>query len=522
MINNTLSIKFNKSLKSTKNVVSSSVKQSKIKTEQEKQENNKVTINADYAIAAFNIHKSPTFGQKQKPTDFKQFIKDLSFSDKISPQDKRSLEKILQKNDKEADYTNKLINLIKSGKVNAYSLSHLCNHSQMSDLVKTDIDVYFQKVIEQKMSLEDAFVPKFSSQKEGQNSLKPGDVYRVEGKKNIFIKNGDNVSKELKIDSDTYIKLFPPVERYAGAQGSAGDCYLLSSINALMENPYTRDSIYDCFTQKGNSVTAKFFKSKTAAEYPDCKLPQNTDKSLYIDGAAGIQILEHLYGVDFEQQKFKSYSKVMNRELKKITNTLENLNGANVKDAATIKKQKSLQTKYDNYKKGQLQVEQAMKNSNHKLTFILDCDDDFIMGKYGPMFDDCDKMHSAYKSPADYYRGAQGGFTEKVLPKFGFEPEIFDFELDEEEIDDILFSCDVNDYIITAHTPSLSGEERENPINEKYSMYSGHEYKISPFDDENGKRKFKVTNPWNQSQQVEMNINMLKKYFTEISVSPAR
>lgn len=52
-----------------------------------------------------------------------------------------------------------MINLINDKKVNPYALSHLCKNSEMSDLVKSDIDIYKDKVEEQKMSTEDAFVP---------------------------------------------------------------------------------------------------------------------------------------------------------------------------------------------------------------------------------------------------------------------------------------------------------------------------------------------------------------------------
>lgn len=140
------------------------------------------------------------------------------------------------------------------------------------------------------------------------------------------------------------------------------------------------------------------------------------------------------------------------------------------------------------------------------------------MGKFGPIFEDCDKLHSAYKFPSDYYRGANGGYMENALDFLGFPSETYDTDFEEEEIDEALFSDDTNAYIITASTPSASEKEGvEVPVETSYSIYSWHVYKVQPYDDENGERMFKITNPWNQSRQVVMDESMLKEYFSNFS-----
>lgn len=497
---------------------------SKNKTEQlTPEEIKKSSITSEYAIAAFGIHKSPSFGGKQKNSETKQFINNLSFADKLSPEDKRALGNVLQKKGTETDYINKMVNLINGQKVNPYALSHLCQNSEMSDLVKGDIDIYTDKVEGQKMSVEDAFVPIHSSKKEGQKATNVGDVFRVKGQDKIYVKSGDDYSRQLEMDAKTYIKLFPPIERYASAQGAAGDCYLLSSINSIMENPYSRAVIYDCFTQKGDSVTAQLYEGKLKIDFPDCKLPEGADSEKYAAGAAGIKILEHMYGKEFENQKYNEYNSVMEEEIGKLNEKLKKLQNSEEQNDSTIKKQNNMLKKIDKYQQEQKKVQEAFKDPNHKLTFVLDDNDDFIMGKTGPLTENCDKLHSAYTYPSDFYRGSNGGNADTALEKIGFFADRYYVDGDEEEeyLDEALFSEDINEYIITAHT-AAAGEEVESAVAEDDSIYSSHEYKISPFDDENGNRKFKVTNPWNQSQQVIMDEDKLKEYFTEFAVASVK
>lgn len=481
----------------------------------------KSLITSEYAMAAFGIHKASASPGKTKTADTKQYVNNLSFSEKMSPEDKRYLNKILGKNNEDTDYAKKMIGLIEEEKVNPYALTHLCQQSQMSDLVKSDMDIYFDKVVGQNMSVEDAFIPVHDSQKTGQKATAVGDVFRVKGQDKIYAKTGDDYSRQLELDAPTYLKLFPPVERYASTQGEAGDCYLLSAINGFMENPYSRAVIYDCFSQNKNGVTVKTYTSKAKINSPDCKLPKDADETKYAAGAPGIQLIEHLYGKNVEKRKLSEYSKIMSREISRFTKQLENYQNSN--DASTEAKQQKISKKLEGYKSALQTVKEDAKSQNNKIAFILDDNDDFIMGKNGPMFEECNKLHSGYTHPSDYYRGSNGGLLERPLEFFGFLPEIYEPDMDEEELDDALFNEDVNAYIITASTSSSREEDGvEKPIDEDYSVYSLHVYKISPFDDADGNRMFKVTNPWNQSQQVVMDDSQLKEYFTSFSVTEAK
>ena len=476
------------------------------------------TVSANYAMAALGIQKSPSFGGNKNAE--KEYVDNLSFADKLSPQDKRNLVSVLKKKDDETEYTQKMIEMITDKKVNPYAVSSLCKHGEMSNFAKSDIDIYYDKVLGQNMSVEDAFVPKHTSVEKGQNAVNVGDVFRVDGQDEIYVKSGDGYSRQIKMDAETYVKLFPPVERFSSTQGSAGDCYLLSSINAIMENPYARASIYDCFTQHGDSVSAQLPNGTAKILCPDCKLPDCVDADKYVDGASGMKILEHLYGVDFEEEKMNQYSGVMKKEFAKLDKELAKWENKKPQDNLALKKQKEIKTKIENYKIGQQKVEEAAKDPNHTLTFVLDDEDNFIMGKFGPMFEECEKLNSEFKFPSDYYRGGLGGYCDIALSRLGFAPEQIEMD-DEDEIEDILFAEDANQYIIAAATPPAD-EGMESPVATTYSVYSSHAYKISPFDDENGERMFKVTNPWNQSHQVIMSYNKIREYFANITAADVK
>ena len=59
----------------------------------------------------------------------------------------------------------------------------------------------------------------------------------------------------------------------------------------------------------------------------------------------------------------------------------------------------------------------------------------------------------------------------------------------------------------------------EQPQEVEYSIYSSHAYKVLPYDNEDGERRFKVTNPWNQSHMVDMDAEKLKEFFADFSIA---
>ena len=368
------------------------------------------------------------------------------------------------------------------------------------------------------MSIKDAFVPQHASEEAGKNASKVGDVFRVEGQDRIFIKSGDNSSKQLKMDADTYLKLYPPVERYSSCQGANGDCYLLSTINSIMENPYARTALYECFTQEGNNITIQLPDSPVKVTLEDGKLPKGADYEKYSDGPLGMKLLEHAYGLDFEQNKYNEYKQVMSKEYEKMERDLAKWQKKQPQDNLALKKQKEITERIANWKSGEAKVDAAMQDPEHKLTFVLDDYDDFVIGKWGPMTENVNELDSEYKYPANYYTGGVGGYTSVATTNFGFKADSYLVGQDDKKLDKVLFAENPDDYIISAGTPA-SEEGMESDVDPSYSVYSSHAYKVLPFDDENGQRMFKVTNPWNQSHRVIMDIDTLKAYFEDFTVA---
>lgn len=482
-------------------------------------ENVKPQINSDSGALKSYFLAGVNFGGKKKPDPIKNYVNNLPFADELSPEDKRNLGNVLRKNDEETDYMKKMIHLVCKNMVTPIATTSLCKHGQMSDLAKQDIDTYYDKVKEQKMSIKDAFVPMHSSQEEGQAASQVGDVFRVDGQDKIYVKSGDNTSKQLKMDADTYLKLYPPVERFSSCQGANGDCYLLSTINAMMENPYTRASIYDCFTQDGNDVIMQLPAGKAKVLCPDAKLPKGSDYSKYTDGPMGMKLLEHMYGRELQEEKYEEYNQVVSKEFEKMDKDLKKWENKKPQDNLALKKQKEIKTRIANWQKGQNEVMQSKDDPNNKKVFVLDDNLEFVIGKFGPMMEDVELVDSEYMYPSDFYCGAYGGFAEPVLEDFGYVPETYIPGKDDRKLDKILYAENPNDYIIAAGTAPSEEGEMESPQEVSYSIYSSHEYKVLPFDDENGNRMFKVTNPWNQSHQVVMDAEKLKEFFADFSVS---
>lgn len=508
-VNQTVATKNKPQLKAAKQDVQ--VNANAVKVE----ENQPQKVTADMALA----NLQPTFGGKKKPDPINQWIKTLPFADELSPADKRNLGNVIRKGDEETEYMKKMIHLVCKEMVTPMATTSLCKHGIMSEMAKNDIDTYYDKVKGQGMSIKDAFVPVHASQAKGQESTPVGDVFRVEGQDKIFIKSGDDYSRQLDMDADTYLKLYPPVERYASAQGGNGDCYLLSSINAVMENPYARPALLDCFHQDGNDVVVQFPGKETKVVCPEGKLPKGSDIEKYTDGPMGMKLLEHAYGKTYEADKYAEYKDTVAEEMKKMEKDLAKWEKKNPKDSLTIKKKKEITQRMANWQAGQAKVDEQMADPNHKMLFVLDDYDEFVIGKFGPMTEDVSKVDKEYNVPSDYYTGGVGGYTQQALQMLGFNAESYMTEEDEEEIDEALFAKNPNDYIIACGThPEVEGE-MESPQEVSYSIYSSHAYKVIPFDDKDGNRMFEVTNPWNQSHRVIMDVAKLKEFFEDFSIA---
>lgn len=245
-------------------------------------------------------------------------LKNTSFAEKLEDYEFEALAGMMKKDNKNAKATNGLIGLIESGSVNMRTIYYSSKHSDIQPNMVNDIKL-MQQAKATGMPVEDLIVPKFETADEAVKNAKVGDVYNVGDEKNVYIKTDDGNAKQLKFDKETYLKLFPPVERFSVGQSSIGDCYMVSTLDTLYQNPETRVKILDCFEQDGKDVKAKLPNREEVVVAKDCKLLEqmedNPQEKIYIKGSEGLRILEHLYAgtrVDkaAQQAKNQTYNKL--------------------------------------------------------------------------------------------------------------------------------------------------------------------------------------------------------------------
>ena len=247
--------------------------------------------------------------EKLKKTSFAENLEDYEFD---------ALSKMMKANNRNSKAVNGLIGLIDSGTVNKRTIYYSSKHSDLQPNISNDIKL-MQQAKETGVPVEDLIVPKFKTAEDAIKNAKIGDVYNVGDEKNVYIKTDDENAKQLKFDKETYVKLFPPVERFSIGQSQIGDCYLVSTLDNLYQNPETRVKILDCFEQDGKDIKAKLPNNDEVIVAKDCKLLEQTEKnpqeSIYIKGSEGLRILEHLYAgirVDkaAQQAKNQTYDKL--------------------------------------------------------------------------------------------------------------------------------------------------------------------------------------------------------------------
>lgn len=483
----------------------------------------KAKVSPALAQVVFGVQPSPSFGGKKKQGDeATQWVNSLPFAQDISPEDRRNLSSVIRKKDEETDYMKKMIHLVCKDMVTPQATASLCKHGVMSDLVKRDIDTYYDKVKGEGMSVKDAFVPQYTTQAEAEQVTPVGDVFRVEGQDRICIKSDDDQSQQLKMDADTYLKLYPPVERFASCQNGNGDCYLLSSINSIMENPYTRATVYQCFEQDGDDVTVKLPDAATETKFEGTKMPADIDTEKFTEGPLGMKMLERAYGVEVEHQLYDRFTEIVDTECAQMEKKLAQMEKAGKQDERSVKRQEKLEKKLAGWQENKAKVDEAMQDPNHTIVFVQDDYGELVIGKKGPVTQEVQEADEEYTVPADFYTGGLGGFMDEATRNFGFDSTDYVVGENDAEIDAALLSENPHDYLITAGTFPEEEGEMETPQEKSYSIYSSHAYKVLPFDDEEGNRKFKVTNPWNQSHTVVMEMEHLKTFFQDFAIAKVR
>lgn len=204
-----------------------------------------------------------------------------------------------------------VVKLVQYNKIPLYMTKKLSAFGEFSPLVMSDIE---------KLQKGESIIPKFKKNTPLQailNSTKLADVISVDNE--LLINNGDGLIP-LKMTEETYLKLFPPVERFASSQGSIGNCRFISSgLNNSMINPRARINLYRMIEQDGKDIIVTIPRYENyPTRFLNCEieLPQNAK---HIEGALGLKMIEQ----SFAKGKWQSEGRSSFNSLEEIMDSLK-------------------------------------------------------------------------------------------------------------------------------------------------------------------------------------------------------
>ena len=404
----------------------------------------------------------------------------------------------MKKNNVESSNAQLLIDLVESKKVHYSALLYFCNQSIMSDEYEKDLDLLYDTYINQR-DVKEAFVPTLKDKEHAFLCREVGDVFGIDGEDNIYIRTSENETKQLKITRDTYLKLFPPLERFALYQGDGGNCYMLSTIDAINSNPKTREKLLSCFEEKGDMLNVSLPNSDYVFSMNKNKMPDEIKKykEQYSMGSPGFKIIEHVYGKDV-------HNSVLTEAHEILKDQSENAKGFFTKRM---------------FKKQLKEFEKALAENPENIIIERNMSDQKVSwnDSIGVEWSKLDETTDRFKRASDYYRG-RGGHEEWVMQRFGFDniEKIFDLSTNNaEKMKDMLFNPENKDnYIFTAC--SHEGSTLEGLVDEDYGVYTRHSFSVKPKIDKDGNKVLHVSNPWNSTQSSVMSYEKFCEMYTFI------
>lgn len=141
----------------------------------------------------------------------------------------------------------KILELTKEQKISAIALFGLVAGVQLTQEATDDINKMCY-ALENNIDIRDVFCPEFKNEKEADGIAEIGDVFILDGDEFVKIKTQKGI-EDLFLTKDTYLELFPPLERFGAVQSGSGDCYLISVFDSIYQNPNSRDYILKMFKE---------------------------------------------------------------------------------------------------------------------------------------------------------------------------------------------------------------------------------------------------------------------------------
>lgn len=442
-----------------------------------------------------------------------KLIKKFALKGQLSLKDINNLKTALNADNNQANNIAMVLTLADEKIVNPRTLKFVCSNGVMSEGMQKDIKMIFE-ARQKGVNPNDLYVPKVNSFDEGLIKTDIGDCFELDGQDYIFIKNKDEKPEQLKMDKKMFIKLFPPAERFANSQKSSGDCYFVSTVNAMMDNPHARSYFLNCFEQDGNDIKIHFPSDDFEYKAVNARMPKAC-KDNFIKGSIGMQLIEYAYGCFLENQIAR---KVRERQISAVEDMKKQLKlTTNKNDEKALKNHiKNFQITLDKFNEDQ------RKDLHEWLVAINDEREPETDNYNGILLRSLNQMnmyrHTNYQTAGDYYRG-DGGWMEDVMHDFGYK-NTYVYAIDEPEAQELLKNPDAaKNYIITGGTKSEGKSvplRAEKIIDKNYSMYGSHAYRIIPSKDKDGNIIYKASNPFNSSHDVILTFEQIKEFFSQI------
>lgn len=226
----------------------------------------------------------------------------------------------------EASNIELLLSLAVDGVVGPYIFTYLPEKGKLSHQIVQDIDKFYGAHIDGVNPI-DVFIPTYKTIDEAERKTMPGDVFEVEGQRNIHIKTSAKTSKQLGIPKQVYFDLFPPIERFATTQFKIGNCWELTGFNALYSDVDTRADILSMFSydEKQNVLFVEFSNGVAGkVRFENCELPESANRDYFSRGAKGIQMLEYVHGKEIHEERVRKLYKQLTDERRR-TGSYESL-----------------------------------------------------------------------------------------------------------------------------------------------------------------------------------------------------
>lgn len=460
-----------------------------------------------------------------------------------------SLYQLLSEHSVDSSNLDMLMQLIRDKKLSPAILFSCYPGYQMSENCAKDLDKLYESYI-QGIPPKDVFVPVFNSEVQACDTLQTGDVCRLNDGEKIYIKMQDSSLKELFISADTFLELFPPVERYDLAQGNDDDCFLVSAFDSIYSNSHSRYRLLELFKENDDGTVNMSFsgyekqgnnvvlKDSDAFELKDISSQIKSNMKYLSFQSEGLRAFELLYQKHLEYKADKR----MQERYDKFIKALENGNDQNtflIGDFVYTKEElKYFIDLYQRHKKDpencvlvsvleKIPIIQMQQSDEPVQEKYLYCDEyesayiNMIKNRYNEFFErtGCQNIKFDEILPVNVYKAIvenkkdmnnhncylKGGYPFYLysLLNLGISGKSFQGK----NIEEILSVPDFsNKYVMTCSSVGNSDKD------EDFNIKSNHGYSVE-VKGNGDERIFYVKNPHNSAYSLPMTKEMFLKYF---------